>query len=116
MPKAMRLFLILSLALIMSGCGGGSDLASVFSANPPPATSVNSAEQARLRLTDACMFELAKDAGPMDKTAPRCQCYARTVLKQMSSAETASYASSGMLPFSVNPQAAMNSCRRARGA
>ncbi len=68
-------------------------------------------EQARLRLTDQCMYEAAKTANMIkDKTTPRCQCYARGVLHQMSPGEIASVAAGGSVPITVHSQEIINTC------
>jgi hypothetical protein len=68
-------------------------------------------EQARLRLTDQCVYEASKTANALkDRITPRCQCYARGALRQMSPGEIASVAGGGSVPFTVRSQEIMNAC------
>jgi hypothetical protein len=70
------------MAVLVSACSG-VDLSSI-GGTPPPAAAAT--EQARLRLIDQCMFDLAASAGPQEKTEPVCQCYARGSLRESSGA------------------------------
>ncbi len=103
----MRLtsFVVPVLAVALSACAGmGPDVAGSRAAG-------GATEQARLRLTDQCMYEAAKTASSVkDNTGPRCQCYARGALRQMSSSEVASAAAGGSVPFSVRSQEIMSAC------
>lgn len=72
---------------------------------------VGATEQARLRLTDQCVYEASKTANALkDRITPRCQCYARGALRQMSAGEIASVAGGGSVPFTVRSQEIMNAC------
>ena len=94
-----------ALLVTLGGCAGFGSYGP-GGAPPGPAT-----EQARLRLTDQCMYEAAKTANMIkDKTTPRCQCYARGALKQMSAGEIASVAAGGSVPFTVRSQEIMSAC------
>jgi hypothetical protein len=89
----------------LSGCAGVGTYGP--GGNAPGAA----VEQARLRLTDQCMYEAAKTANMIkDKTAPRCQCYARGALHQMSPGEIASVAAGGSVPFTIRSQEIMSAC------
>ena len=94
-----------ALLAALSGCAG------VGTSGPGATAPGSTIEQARLRLTDQCMYEAAKTANMIrDKTMPRCQCYARGVLRQMSPGETASVAAGGSVPFTVRSQEIVNTC------
>ncbi|GIK79032.1 MAG: hypothetical protein KJZ73_08135 [Pseudorhodoplanes sp.] len=94
---------VIMLCLAVAGCGGGDFSSAVGDAN----------EQARLKLVDQCMFDRSSGADPKDRTrGPRCQCYARTVAKQMSPSEASAFVASGAVPLSVKTTEVMASCRR----
>ncbi len=94
-----------ALLMVLAGCAGFGP------SGPGGSAPGGAAEQARLRLIDQCMYEAAKTANMMkDKTAPRCQCYARGALKQMSAGEVASVAAGGSVPFTVRSQEIMSAC------
>lgn len=77
-----RLCALAAMGLLVSACSG-VDFSSI-GGTPPPAGAAT--EQARLRLIDQCMFDLAASAGPQEKTEPVCQCYARGSLREGSGA------------------------------
>lgn len=94
-----------TLLVTLAGCAG---VGSYGPGGTPPGPVT---EQARLRLTDQCMYEAAKTANMIkDKTAPRCQCYARGALKQMSAGEINSVAAGGSVPLTVRSQEIMSAC------
>lgn len=111
MPNFVRAIAALCLALTLSACSGDADRLAGFASSPPPAGG-NAAEQARLKLIDKCMFDASTNVSAKDKKgkAPRCQCYAKTVVQKLSPAEQASYAASGALPWSIKPDEILNSC------
>lgn len=110
MATATHFLAGLSLASILAGCGGGTELAT---STPAPANK-NVAEQARLKLIDKCMFDPAISVPASDKRgkAPVCQCYAQGVVKQMSQAEAASYVSAGGIGWAVKSDEILAACRK----
>jgi hypothetical protein len=89
----------------LSGCAG------VGSYGPGATAPGGATEQARLRITDQCVYEASKTANALkDRITPRCQCYARGALRQMSPGDIASVAAGGSVPFTVHSQEIMNAC------
>src|SRR5258707_6685980 len=86
-------------------------LSACASVGPDVSAGGGAAEQARLRLTDQCVYEASKTANALkDRITPRCQCYARGALRQMSPGDIASVAGGGSVPFTVRSQEIMNAC------
>lgn len=110
MAQAMNFLAGISIALLLSACGGGTELGTAALV----AADKNVAEQARLKLIDRCMFDPATSAGVDSKKgkAPLCQCYAQGVVKQMSQADAANYVSSGGLGWAVRSDEVMAACRK----
>ena len=110
MRNAMRLFAVMSVAFMLSACGGSADLGST---SAPAASNKNVSEQARLKLFDACMFDPATNVGANDKKgkAPVCQCYSQGVSKQMSASDAANYVSNGGMSWSVKSSEIMAACK-----
>lgn len=108
MPIIARLVPVVAVAAALAALAGCAGVGTDAPGGRAPGAV---AEQARLRLTDQCMYEAAKTANMLkDKIAPRCQCYARGALRQMSASDISSVAAGGSVPFSVRSQEIMNAC------
>ena len=77
----------------------------VFALPPPPEGGVKTAEQARLRLQDICVYRTADAEKPGEDRVPRCACYARTLAKAFGPEELAGFAAADEVPESARDRA-----------
>jgi hypothetical protein len=77
----------------------------VFALPPPPEGGVKTADQARLRLQDICMYRTVEADKPDDNHMPRCACYARTLAKSFSAEELSGFAAADEVPEGARDRA-----------
>jgi hypothetical protein len=77
----------------------------VFALPPPPEGGVKTAEQARLRLQDICMYRTVEADRPNETLMPRCACYARALAKSFSPEELAGFAAADEVPEGARERA-----------
>jgi hypothetical protein len=77
----------------------------VFALPPPPEGGVKTADQARLRLQDICMYRTAEADKPNETLMPRCACYSRALAKSFSPEELAGFAAADEVPEGARERA-----------
>lgn len=120
---ALRVAVLAGLAAFAAGCTTETGPVASTGTAPveqkqarAPRVEVKTAEQVRLRIKDACMYEAGQANNPRQSTQPGCMCYAQKVVKAMSPAEIDAYMQTATLADAgseINRQA-WESCKIVR--